>query len=86
MNLQSEARYRFERGIDSESINWGVDVASNMILDICGGECSNIVSTEIHKIDQKIIQFNIEKVKSIGGIDISIERSNKNFIRFRIYC
>ena len=32
--MQSDARYRFERGIDSESINWGVDVASNMILDI----------------------------------------------------
>ena len=72
LNLQSEARYRFERGVDSESINWGVDVASNMILDICGGECSNIVSTEIHKIDQKIIKFDIGKVKSIGGIDIPI--------------
>ena len=72
LNVQSDARYRFERGVDSESINWGVDVASKMILDICGGECSNIVSTEIHKIDQKIIQFNIEKVKSIGGIDIPI--------------
>ena len=72
LNIQSDARYRFERGIDSESINWGVDVASKMILDICGGECSDIVSTEIHKIDQKIIQFNIEKVKSIGGIDIPI--------------
>ena len=72
LNIQSEARYRFERGVDSESINWGVDIASNMILDICGGECSNIVSTEIHKIDQKIIKFNIEKVKSIGGVDIPI--------------
>jgi len=77
LNIQSEARYRFERGVDSESINWGVDIASNMILDICGGECSNIVSTEIHKIDQKIIKFNIEKVKSIGGVDIPINNQIK---------
>ena len=77
LNLQSEARYRFERGVDFESINWGVDVASNMILDICGGECSDIVSTKIHKIDQKIIQFHTEKIKSIGGIDIPIDNQIK---------
>ena len=32
LNLQSDARYRFERGIDTESIYWGVEAASQMII------------------------------------------------------
>ena len=43
-----------------------------MILDICGGECSEVVSTEIHQKNQKIIQLNIEKVKLLGGVDINL--------------
>ena len=42
INLQSDARFRFERGIDSTSIDWGVDKATEMILELCGGEASKI--------------------------------------------
>ena len=45
LNLQSDARYRFERGIDSESIYWGVEAASQMIFELCGGEASKPVQT-----------------------------------------
>ena len=44
LNLQSDARYRFERGIDPTSIEWGVDIATQMIMDLCGGEVSEIVT------------------------------------------
>ena len=46
LNIQSDARYRFERGIDNTSINWGVDKATEMILDLCGGEASEITSDQ----------------------------------------
>ena len=48
LNLQSDARYRFERGIDTDSIYWGVDAATQMILELCGGEVSEFVSSEIN--------------------------------------
>ena len=55
LNLQSDARYRFERGIDTDSIYWGVDAATQMILKLCGGEVSEFVSSEI----------NIEKINHL---------------------
>jgi phenylalanyl-tRNA synthetase beta chain len=35
INLQSDARFRFERGVDSTSIDWGVDKATEIILSLC---------------------------------------------------
>ena len=77
LNLQSDARYRFERGIDTESIYWGVEVASQMILQLCGGEVSELVSTEINKRETKKINFDTNKIKSFGGINIDINDQSK---------
>ena len=43
LNIQSDARYRFERGIDPESIESGIDQASQMIKDYCGGDFGNVL-------------------------------------------
>ena len=40
LNLNSDARYRFERGLDVTSPDWALDYASKMVLDICGGTAS----------------------------------------------
>ena len=73
LNLKSDARYRFERGVDSESIYWGVDIASQFIMEICNGESSEIVTTSVYKTKQKIINFNSEKIKLFGGINIPVD-------------
>ena len=72
LNLQSDARYRFERGVDTESIYWGVEAASQMINELCGGEASEYVSSEVHLEKKEIISFNTKMVKTFGGIEISI--------------
>ncbi len=77
LNLQSDARFRFERGIDPESIYWGVEAASQMINNLCGGDCSEIVSTEILKNVSKQITFNTKMIHSYGGIDINIKEQIK---------
>ena len=43
LNLQSDARYRFERGIDPAFLENGMEVATRLILDLCGGEPSELV-------------------------------------------
>ena len=68
--LQSDARYRFERGIDSNSINWGVDIATKLILDLCGGKVSEITSDISKNHKEKIITYEFDTTKSLGGIDI----------------
>tara|TARA_Y100001970_G_scaffold265424_1_gene352983 strand:- start:2449 stop:4851 length:2403 start_codon:yes stop_codon:yes gene_type:complete len=77
LNLQSDARYRFERGIDYTSIEWGVDVATQMILDLCGGEVSEIVSDKIETPKNRIIKFDTSLTSSYGGIDIGIKEQIK---------
>ena len=42
LNIHSDARYRFERGLDVTSPDWAMDYVSQMVLDICGGEASEI--------------------------------------------
>lgn len=79
LKLQSDARYRFERGIDPSSIDWGVQAATKMIIDICGGDASKTVKTNILDTKIKKINFNTDKVKSLGGVEISINEQ-KNIL------
>ncbi len=74
LKLQSDARYRFERGIDPTSIKWGVEAATKMILDLCGGEVSRTVQTKILEKKQTKIDFNTDKIKSLGGLDVPKEK------------
>lgn len=43
LQISSDARYRFERGIDPTSAKTGMEIATQMILEFCGGEASDIV-------------------------------------------
>ena len=70
LNLQSDARFRFERGVDPTSIEWGVDKATEMILELCGGTASEITCDQSSLAPQKIIEFNNNDIQTIGGIDI----------------
>ena len=79
LKLQSDARYRFERGIDSSSIDWGVQAATKMIIDLCGGEVSKTVQTNILNTNVKQINLNTDKVTSLGGVEISI-KEQKNIL------
>ncbi len=74
LKLQSDARYRFERGIDPTSIHWGVQAATNMILNLCGGETSKPVQTKILDNKQNTFDFNTDKIKSLGGVDVSKDK------------
>ena len=69
LNINSDARYRFERGLDFNSPEIGVIYASNLINDICGGSCSNIVSIAQKKSNKDII-FDFKIIKKLTGVDI----------------
>ena len=50
LNINTDAKYRFERGIDPNSVLDGLKIASNLITRICGGEISTfVVSAKLHK-------------------------------------
>ncbi|MDG1274173.1 MAG: phenylalanine--tRNA ligase subunit beta [Alphaproteobacteria bacterium] len=43
LNIISDARYRFERGLDATSPFWGSEMAARLVLEVCGGEASELV-------------------------------------------
>ena len=70
LNINSDARYRFERGLDFNSPEVGITYASILINEICGGSCSNIVSVAKNKINNEIT-FDFKIIKKLTGVNIS---------------
>ncbi|MDB5486875.1 MAG: phenylalanine--tRNA ligase subunit beta [Reyranella sp.] len=71
LGILSDARYRNERGIDPESCRWGAEVATRLILELCGGECSEIVSSGVMPAWQRSYDLRADRVKTLTGIDVS---------------
>ena len=70
LGVQSDARYRFERGIDPESVWWGAEVAARLILELCGGEASEIVSSGVMPVWERSFDLRKDRVKTLTGIDV----------------
>ncbi len=70
LGILSDARYRFERGIDPQSVQWGTDVATRLILELCGGEASEIVSSGVMPNWQKSFALRADRVKTLTAIDV----------------
>jgi phenylalanyl-tRNA synthetase beta chain len=69
LGLPSDARYRFERGVDPKYTVPGLELATNLILQMCGGEASEIVlAGEIPDTD-RLIEFPLNHVKKLAGLD-----------------
>jgi len=73
LNILSDARYRFERGIDPKYVEEGMNIMTNLVLEICGGEVSDEVEAGKIEIKNNTIDFNCSKVKKLGGVEINIE-------------
>ena len=70
LDIKSDAKFRFERGIDPQSVKEGLSMASKLIVDICGGEVSNFDIQETIKFKKKIIKFDPKLVSRTIGINV----------------
>src|SRR4051812_28436628 len=77
LGIQSDARYRFERGVDPRSAAWGVDVASALILELCGGEASEITAAGTLPQAMRSISYRPPRVASLGGCEVSTEKQRQ---------
>tara|TARA_B100000579_G_scaffold261350_1_gene215356 strand:- start:176 stop:2524 length:2349 start_codon:yes stop_codon:yes gene_type:complete len=71
LQINSDAKFRFERGIDPNSIQIGLEKASEMIINICGGEVSKLDIQSTKKIDIKKLLFDPTLVSKTIGIKIN---------------
>jgi len=77
LNIDTDAKYRFERGIDPESIKMGLELAMCMVLDICGGEASKLSFVGNLKKNSKLIDLNYNFFLDIIGFSISSSETKK---------
>ena len=71
LNIDTDAKFRFERGIDPLSIEQGINKTVRLIKEICGGEVSKIDIQKIDKFEKTKIQFNTNLFEKISGFKIS---------------
>ena len=71
LNIDTDAKYRFERGIDPDSIKLGLELGMCMILDMCGGEASKFSIVGKIKDERKIIELRPEKFSKVIGFSIT---------------
>ena len=75
LNLDTDAKFRFERGIDPLSIEDGLNKAALLIREICGGEISKIDIQRIEINKNKTIKFDPNLFEKITGFKIAIKET-----------
>jgi len=80
LSIDTDAKYRFERGIDPDSIKLGLELGMCMILDICGGEASKVSIVGKIKDERKVIDLEPEKFLKVIGFSITNSEIKKILI------
>ena len=70
LNIDTDAKFRFERGIDPQSIEQGLEKAANLIQEICGGKVSKFDIQKIEDYKNEPLKFNSSLFEKITGIEI----------------
>ncbi|UWQ42050.1 phenylalanine--tRNA ligase subunit beta [Leisingera aquaemixtae] len=86
LKINSDARYRFERGVDPEYTIEGLHRATQMILDICGGEPSEMVIAGDVPDHSRAYKLDSGRVQSLVGMEIpeSDQRQTLTRLGFRL--
>ena len=69
-NIESDARYRFERGVDPDAAASGMEVATRLVQLMCGGEASHLVIAGAVPDWPRSVPFRPTRVHALTGIDI----------------
>ena len=77
LNIDTDAKYRFERGIDPDSIHLGLELGMCMILDICGGEASKFSIVGKLKEERKVIDLDPKKFLKVIGFSVTVSDIKK---------
>lgn len=70
LGLISDARYRFERGVDPAFMETGLEIATELVLRLCGGEVSKAKIVGYQQQETKQIAFPFSEIKRLTHLDI----------------
>ena len=72
LGISTDARYRFERGVDPSFTVPGIELATKLVTDLCGGTPSQITLEGSVPEPEKIIDFPVAEVKRLTGLDVPL--------------
>jgi phenylalanyl-tRNA synthetase beta chain len=77
LNLTSDARSRFERGIDPGFLDAGLELLTRLILETCGGEASEVIHAGSLPRSQRPVHFNPALVERLGGVALPMTEQRR---------
>ncbi len=78
LGIVTDARYRFERGVDPAFCVPGAELATRMTLELCGGEPSHLVVVGSQATPATIVDFPFSEVARLTGLDIEKARARRS--------
>ena len=86
LRINSDARYRFERGADPDFTLPGLELATQMVLDLCGGEASEVVTAGAVPDTVRAYRLDPARVVSLVGMEIpeATQRATLEALGFRM--
>ncbi|MEJ5086128.1 phenylalanine--tRNA ligase subunit beta [Brucella pseudogrignonensis] len=75
LGIVTDARYRFERGVDPEMMIPGAEIATKLVLELCGGQPTVLDVVGYTAPTARVIDFPVAEVKRLTGIDVSYDAS-----------
>ncbi len=77
LGITSDAQYRFARGVDPQGLVPGIELATRLILELCGGEPSEVSFVGQAPASPEAITFDRAYVKQLAGLDIPAARTDE---------
>ena len=72
--LTSDARTRFERGVDPAFLGDGLEILTGLILEICGGEASEAIHAGTPPVEERTVRFDPDRAFALGGVEVAEDR------------
>ena len=72
LGINSDARYRFERGVDPAFTLPGLELATKMVIELCGGTPSEITVVGSTHADERIIDFPLSETRRLAGLSVAL--------------
>ncbi|WP_208249227.1 phenylalanine--tRNA ligase subunit beta [Rhizobium sp. T1470] len=81
LGIITDARYRFERGVDPEYMVPGLERTTELVLEFCGGTAARAEVVGYKGYEPKIVDFPFSEVRRLTGLDVSTEESTEILTR-----
>jgi phenylalanyl-tRNA synthetase beta chain len=71
LGIVTDARYRFERGVDADFALPGIELATQLVLQLCGGEASQLVIAGAVPRNARVVDFPWSETQRLAGVDVT---------------